>query len=331
MPARAWLVLGLSICFCEFPCSAQRSNPFGSHGGFGRGPAMTRTSGAGQFRPGGGIYRPSIRPHALYGSRIPQHMLSRGDFREPPVEFDSPHSAIPRSSFPAKGPDQFSAPDAPRRFGSGSEPESAFVRGRTLGSSSLARPPIQPPTQRARPSVPRPPFRLGGTGSPAPRPPFRFPRVGPSVPRPPLRPVALGGNSHFAKNWQLVVPTSRVPLSSRSFFSSPFFSNAFFFPQPLLFSPFFFNAFLFPQPFFFSLSFSNAFFFPRPLFFSPFFSNPFFFPQPLLVSPFFFNAFLFPQPFFFSLSFSNAFFFPRPLFFSPLPSAPFFQRRFHFQ
>ncbi len=36
MPARTWLVLGLSICFCEFPCSAQRSNPFGSHGGFGR-------------------------------------------------------------------------------------------------------------------------------------------------------------------------------------------------------------------------------------------------------------------------------------------------------
>ena len=335
MPARTWLVLSLSICFCEFPCSAQRSNPSGSHGSFGREPVMTRMNRGGQFRPSVG-YRPFVRLSSPYGPRVSQPMRSRGNSRERPEFNSTAQKAISRSSFSTREPDRLSGLDVAPRFGSGSESPDAFARERTMGSSSpMVRQRIQQPTRRAGVSVPRPPSRLPRGDSPVPRPPFRFQGMTPFVLRPPLWSVAIDGNSRFANIPQLVVSRSRVLLSSRLFFSSPFLSNPFFSPRPFFFSPFFSNPFFFPQPFFFSPFFSNGFFFPQPFlftpfFFNPFFFNPFFFSQPFFFSLSFSNAFFFPQPLFFSPFFSNPFFFQRPFLFSPLSSSAFFfQRPFH--
>lgn len=317
MLARTWFVLSLSICLCEFPCGAQRSNPFVSHGSFGRGPAMPRMNGGGQFRPGRG-YGPFVRPPSPYGPRVLPPMRSMRNFREWPDFSSRAQKAIPRSSFSNRDPDRLSGPDVTRPLGPGSESPGAFPREGTMGSSPPRAPlRIQPPTQRTNLSVPRPPSGVPRSASAVPRPPFRFQGVSPFLPRPPLRSAAIDGNSHFAGIPRLA--RSRVLLSSRSF--SPFLSNPFFSRHPFLFSPFFSNTFFFPRPLFFSPFFSNPFLFQQPFFFSPFFSNEvffslsfsnaFFFPRPLLFSPFFSNPFFFQQPFFFSPFFSNGFFFQR--------------------
>lgn len=341
MAGQTWLVLSLSICLCEFPCSAQRSSRFVSHGSFARGPTIRRMNDGG-FRPRSG-YGGFARAYSPYRFRALQTMRPLGSFQRRSEFSSRPHNVASGSSF-TREPDRFSGSNVTRPFTSDSEALSAFARQHAMESPPSMSPAqrIKVTTQRADRFVPRPsPSRVAGNSSIVPRPPSGSRSISLRVPRSPVRSPAVHGSSAFAKVPQFVAPRHKVLLSSRSF--SPFLPNRFVSPSPFLFSPFFSNAFFLSRPQFFSPVFSSPFLFQPPFFFSPFFSNgfvfslsffnPFFFQRPLFFSPFFFNPFFFQPPFFFSPvfsnglffspSFSNPFFFHQPLLVSPFLPSPF--------